>query len=75
MLQPNSAKLIDYDMSNLRIYGIVNDNKFDRKFHACQALRTLFNIAHRLHNVLGPSWVLVCPCTFHTYMTLGEICY
>ncbi|KAJ9185886.1 hypothetical protein P3X46_005466 [Hevea brasiliensis] len=24
-----------------------------------QALRTLFNIAHRLHNVLGPSWVLV----------------
>ena len=25
-----------------------------------QALRTLFNIAHRLHNVLGPSWVLVC---------------
>ncbi|KAG2402271.1 uncharacterized protein HKW66_Vig0234670 [Vigna angularis] len=23
------------------------------------ALRTLFNIAHRLHNVLGPSWVLV----------------
>ncbi|KAI5676522.1 hypothetical protein M9H77_07472 [Catharanthus roseus] len=29
--------------------------------HTCvlQALRTLFNIAHRLHNVLGPSWVLV----------------
>jgi len=25
-----------------------------------QALRTLFNVAHRLHNVLGPSWVLVC---------------
>ncbi|XP_021311537.1 protein MON2 homolog isoform X3 [Sorghum bicolor] len=24
-----------------------------------QALRTLFNVAHRLHNVLGPSWVLV----------------
>ncbi|XP_009151234.2 protein MON2 homolog isoform X2 [Brassica rapa] len=24
-----------------------------------QALRTLFNIAHRLHNVLGASWVLV----------------
>ncbi|WOG82786.1 hypothetical protein DCAR_0101954 [Daucus carota subsp. sativus] len=24
-----------------------------------QALRTLFNIAHRLYNVLGPSWVLV----------------
>lgn len=24
-----------------------------------QALRTLFNIAHRLHNFLGPSWVLV----------------
>lgn len=24
-----------------------------------QALRTLFNAAHRLHNVLGPSWVLV----------------
>ncbi|KAF4374415.1 hypothetical protein G4B88_026302 [Cannabis sativa] len=24
-----------------------------------QALRTLFNISHRLHNVLGPSWVLV----------------
>ncbi|XP_042986110.1 protein MON2 homolog isoform X5 [Carya illinoinensis] len=24
-----------------------------------QALRTLFNIAHRLHNMLGPSWVLV----------------
>ncbi|CAH9087132.1 unnamed protein product [Cuscuta europaea] len=24
-----------------------------------QALRTLFNIAHRLHNVLGPSWILV----------------
>ncbi|CAA3013760.1 MON2 homolog isoform X1 [Olea europaea subsp. europaea] len=24
-----------------------------------QALRTLFNITHRLHNVLGPSWVLV----------------
>ncbi|KAL9233252.1 hypothetical protein vseg_008273 [Gypsophila vaccaria] len=24
-----------------------------------QALRTLFNIAHRLHNVLGHSWVLV----------------
>ncbi|KAL0425375.1 UNVERIFIED_CONTAM: protein MON2 [Sesamum radiatum] len=24
-----------------------------------QALRTLFNIAHRLQNVLGPSWVLV----------------
>ncbi|OIW07140.1 hypothetical protein TanjilG_10113 [Lupinus angustifolius] len=24
-----------------------------------QALRTLFNIAHRLHNCLGPSWVLV----------------
>ncbi|KAJ8760664.1 hypothetical protein K2173_017642 [Erythroxylum novogranatense] len=24
-----------------------------------QALRTLFNIAHRLHNVLGPSWTLV----------------
>ncbi|KAL0738731.1 hypothetical protein Bca4012_014941 [Brassica carinata] len=24
-----------------------------------QALRTLFNIAHRLHNVLGESWVLV----------------
>ncbi|ERM93505.1 protein MON2 homolog isoform X2 [Amborella trichopoda] len=24
-----------------------------------QALRTLFNIAHRLHNVLGSSWVLV----------------
>ncbi|GMN25335.1 hypothetical protein TIFTF001_000898 [Ficus carica] len=24
-----------------------------------QALRTLFNIAHRLHNLLGPSWVLV----------------
>jgi len=24
-----------------------------------QALRTLFNIAHQLHNVLGPSWVLV----------------
>ncbi|XP_065852074.1 uncharacterized protein [Euphorbia lathyris] len=24
-----------------------------------QALRTLFNIATRLHNVLGPSWVLV----------------
>ncbi|EMS56673.1 Protein MON2-like protein [Triticum urartu] len=23
-----------------------------------QALRTLFNVAHRLHNVLGPSWVL-----------------
>ncbi|TVU34939.1 hypothetical protein EJB05_16797 [Eragrostis curvula] len=23
------------------------------------ALRTLFNVAHRLHNVLGPSWVLV----------------
>nr|XP_034597637.1 protein MON2 homolog isoform X2 [Setaria viridis] len=24
-----------------------------------QALRTLFNVAHRLHNILGPSWVLV----------------
>ncbi|KAJ8556427.1 hypothetical protein K7X08_029818 [Anisodus acutangulus] len=24
-----------------------------------QALRTLFNISHRLHNVLGPSWSLV----------------
>ncbi|XP_020589215.1 protein MON2 homolog isoform X4 [Phalaenopsis equestris] len=24
-----------------------------------QALRTLFNVAHRLHDVLGPSWVLV----------------
>ncbi|XP_028554157.1 protein MON2 homolog isoform X3 [Dendrobium catenatum] len=24
-----------------------------------QALRTLFNVAHRLHNVLGASWVLV----------------
>ncbi|CAN1132410.1 Protein MON2 homolog [Linum perenne] len=24
-----------------------------------QALRTLFNVSHRLHNVLGPSWVLV----------------
>ncbi|KAJ4816243.1 ARM repeat superfamily protein [Rhynchospora pubera] len=24
-----------------------------------QALRTLFNVAHRLHNVLGPSWSLV----------------
>lgn len=24
-----------------------------------QALRTLFNITHRLYNVLGPSWVLV----------------
>ncbi|XXG73744.1 hypothetical protein AAC387_Pa07g2600 [Persea americana] len=24
-----------------------------------QALRTLFNVAHRLHNVLGPSWILV----------------
>ncbi|CAK9187180.1 unnamed protein product [Ilex paraguariensis] len=24
-----------------------------------QALRTLFNVAHRLHNLLGPSWVLV----------------
>ncbi|XP_020274026.1 protein MON2 homolog isoform X2 [Asparagus officinalis] len=24
-----------------------------------QALRTLFNVAHRLHNVLGPSWALV----------------
>ncbi|RAL48739.1 hypothetical protein DM860_001059 [Cuscuta australis] len=24
-----------------------------------QALRTLFNIAHRLHNVLGPSWIMV----------------
>ncbi|XP_042398524.1 protein MON2 homolog [Zingiber officinale] len=24
-----------------------------------QALRTLFNVAHRLHNGLGPSWVLV----------------
>ncbi|KAJ6846953.1 protein MON2-like protein isoform X4 [Iris pallida] len=24
-----------------------------------QALRTLFNVAHRLHNFLGPSWVLV----------------
>ena len=23
------------------------------------ALRTLFNIAHRLHHVLGPAWVLV----------------
>uniref|UniRef100_M8CGH6 Protein MON2-like protein n=1 Tax=Aegilops tauschii TaxID=37682 RepID=M8CGH6_AEGTA len=23
-----------------------------------QALRTLFNVAHRLHNILGPSWVL-----------------
>ena len=27
-----------------------------------QALRTLFNVAHRLHNVLGPSWVLVSNC-------------
>ena len=25
----------------------------------CQALRTLFNVAHRLHATLGPSWVLV----------------
>ncbi|XP_026446495.1 protein MON2 homolog isoform X1 [Papaver somniferum] len=24
-----------------------------------QALRTLFNISHRLHNMLGPSWILV----------------
>ncbi|KAM3351735.1 hypothetical protein ACQJBY_023583 [Aegilops geniculata] len=24
-----------------------------------QALRTLFNVAHQLHNILGPSWVLV----------------
>ncbi|CAI0384415.1 unnamed protein product [Linum tenue] len=24
-----------------------------------QALRTLFNVSHRLHNFLGPSWVLV----------------
>ncbi|OVA15488.1 protein of unknown function DUF1981 [Macleaya cordata] len=24
-----------------------------------QALRTLFNVAHRLHNMLGPSWILV----------------
>ena len=24
-----------------------------------QALRTLFNIAHRLHHLLGNSWVLV----------------
>lgn len=24
-----------------------------------QALRTLFNVAHRLHATLGPSWVLV----------------
>lgn len=24
-----------------------------------QALRTLFNVAHRLHNVLGSSWILV----------------
>ena len=23
------------------------------------ALRTLFNVAHRLHGLLGPSWVLV----------------
>ena len=23
------------------------------------ALRTLFNIAHRLHHLLGPAWVLV----------------
>ena len=24
-----------------------------------QALRTLFNIAHRLHHLLGPAWVLI----------------
>ncbi|KAG8391013.1 hypothetical protein BUALT_Bualt01G0143800 [Buddleja alternifolia] len=28
-------------------------------WYSAKALRTLFNIAHRLQNVLGPSWVLV----------------
>lgn len=36
-----------------------SDNLVDSHSFAIQALRTLFNIAHRLHNVLGPSWVLV----------------
>lgn len=41
---------------------------FQLFFFAPQALRTLFNIAHRLHNVLGPSWVLVCRVTLYLFL-------
>ncbi|KAL6005243.1 hypothetical protein ACLOJK_005805 [Asimina triloba] len=38
-----------------------------------QALRTLFNIAHRLHNVLGPSWVLANPYEYQVLETLAAL--
>ncbi|WZY79255.1 hypothetical protein YC2023_025639 [Brassica napus] len=58
-IQVDQKDAIVLTPKNVQQYDLVKCAWLTVRMIIEQALRTLFNVAHRLHNVLGPSWVLV----------------